>query len=562
MTQSQSCVEFDLLDDEEAFFAPTSSDAIDALMGQFEHELSLLESAASIASGDAFKSSMFYFLDGNTDKDSRSSMSHLTDRLFNPQGAIMSLTELYWRKAIGLTNVYDFMPQKRRDEWETTLTSWRSNHYKRGVDVKNQLPSFEAATVRSSLYSLLDMRPQFLAEKVDGVFSKLSIEHLTNQPEGFSKRLIMWYSYNTYGISADYQKCGYLNDLRSVISKFMGNDEIPHYSTSQMVNDLINRDRFGEWVSLDGNALRIKIFRKGTAHVEIHPDIAYRLNMILSQLHPLAIPSEFRQKPDRKTAKNFGLMQRPLADAVLRAILTIVGLTTNAKERNRREFRLPLHWKDISKFAVDEAVSVLERLGGVLTNDTFSFDYDIQALVGDEIYYSRCVPETKSHQFYPTPKELAMTLSEMASVRPGESVLEPSAGVGGLIDHLAPEVRSNVTCVEVAKLHCEVLRNKGFTEVICDDFLKFASTTKKRWDCILMNPPFSEGRAMEHLKAAQGLLKEGGRLVAIMPSGARNKVVEAGFLVSYSDTLHHAFPGVGVSVVIVTIYKESMAMAA
>ena len=41
--------------------------------------------------------------------------------------------------------------------------------------------------------------------------------------------------------------------------------------------------------------------KKGTAHFEIHPDMAWKLNCVLASMHPMAIPAEFRQKPKKQT---------------------------------------------------------------------------------------------------------------------------------------------------------------------------------------------------------------------------------------------------------------------
>jgi hypothetical protein len=62
--------------------------------------------------------------------------------------------------------------------------------------------------------------------------------------------------------------------------------------------------------------LRAKAFQKGTAHLEIHPDMAWRLNDILAFLYPMAIPAEHRQKP-RTKAKTSALHSNLLPFSVL-----------------------------------------------------------------------------------------------------------------------------------------------------------------------------------------------------------------------------------------------------
>lgn len=66
----------------------------------------------------------------------------------------------------------------------------------------------------------------------------------------------------------------------------------------------------------------VRAYLKGTAHLEVHPEMAWRLNMILANLYPMAIPPQFRQKPKR-APKDFVLMDNPLPFAVLSQLVRI-----------------------------------------------------------------------------------------------------------------------------------------------------------------------------------------------------------------------------------------------
>jgi hypothetical protein len=46
----------------------------------------------------------------------------------------------------------------------------------------------------------------------------------------------------------------------------------------------------GQWMNVDGNLMRVKIFKNGNAHFEIHPDVAWKLNEVLAHSMP-AIPA-------------------------------------------------------------------------------------------------------------------------------------------------------------------------------------------------------------------------------------------------------------------------------
>jgi hypothetical protein len=329
--------------------------------------------------------------------------------------------------------------------------------------------------------------------------------------------------------------CGTIGDLRSIIARFMGRDE-PLYNTNQAGLEYAWRRCCGDWVYLDGGVLRIKIFGPaGTAHLEIHPEMAWRLNNVLHSIYPNAIASAERQRPQRK-ARDFEMIQRPLPFSVLSVIASSVM-------DNPRELWYS-SWSDLDKNVQDEARRVLECLGGVSDGSSswpkFTFDYDTTEVIG-ELLASGCLPDAKAHQYSPTPRWLAERVVELAAIEDGMSVLEPSAGQGGLAD-LLPK---STVCVEISALHCRVLEAKGF-KVHEVDFLRWA--TRVRFDRIVMNPPFDRGRWLLHLERAATLLAPGGRIVAVLPEGAVSRDFLAGWGLVWSEPL--AFPGTSIRVVI------------
>lgn len=196
-----------------------------------------------------------------------------------------------------------------------------------------------------------------------------------------------------------------------------------------------------------------------------------------------------------------------------------------------------------------EAEKVLAMIGGVKRTDGghswFEFDFNSRSAL-DEIISSGCIPDQKTHQFYPTPENVAAAAVEMAQIEPDHSCLEPSAGMGGLAD-LMP--RTKTVCVEISDLHCEVLRAKGHY-VECADFLKWQIAGK--YDRIVMNPPYSEGRWQAHIEHAASMLKLGGRLIAVLPASAKGKDVLPGLNHEWSQVYSNEFAGTSVSVVILS----------
>jgi len=197
-----------------------------------------------------------------------------------------------------------------------------------------------------------------------------------------------------------------------------------------------------------------------------------------------------------------------------------------------------------------EAGRVLERIGGVRTGDgSYAFDYYPHKAI-TEIIVSGCLPDQKAYQFYPTPETVARAAIEAAEIGPRDRCLEPSAGQGGLADHM-PKDRTQ--CVEVSELHCQVLAAKGHS-VAREDFLVWNGGP---FDRIVMNPPFSDGRWQAHLSHAATLLRPGGRLVAVLPASTRGKPVLPGFSLSWSRDYADEFAGTSISVVLLTADKEN-----
>ena len=549
------------------FFAPASTDLVDGLLGQYKMLRADVEQIAALV--DQHKAAVGYFVEGNKQENSRDYRS--VSQIFKLDGAIGALNADFWQRALKMTDVYDYMPNNRREEWNeqirnplgekaARLNKWDIEDGKVQQEWKIQpLPDFEEEAVRSTLEHLLLSRQQFFSERVDGLFRALSGEHVTNRPEGFGKRMILARVYNEYG-HTEYKTSGYIQDLRIIIAKFMGRDEPRWNATDAALNAA--RRRPGEWLTLDGGALRVRGYLKGTAHLEVHPEMAWRLNCILAQLYPLAIPPQFRQKPKRKL-KDFVLMGKPLPFAVLGQL---AGMKAERHEPWRGnkwdEPRQPLttnpfnrvfsYHSDYDKAVRAQAEQVLESIGGVKVMAgphgnvaIWEFDYEPEKVL-EEVIASGCIPDRVSHQFYPTPDGLAEMAVSFAEIVPGDVCLEPSAGTGSLAKFMPVEQTS---CVEVSALHCKVLAAKGF-DVTQADFLKLAADTPHRFDKVVMNPPFSEGRAKAHTEAAASLVRSGGRLVAILPSGMRHTFDLPGWSVSWTKIHENEFEGTSVNVVI------------
>lgn len=517
------------------FFAPVDTSLLGALLTTHKRIAASIEAVDSFMQSDDCKSALGYYLKACREDQGRIGLN--VSGLMQKGKAMAALHSDYWDKALRLTDVLECMPQVRRDEWYELIK-------------KHETPPFEDEAVYLTLQELLNSREKFLAERVEGIFRALSGEHVTNSPAAFGKRMIL-YVMTSYG-TTNYTNEGHISDLRKIIARFMGRDEPTGFGMTTRVIQA-GMAQTGEWLSIDGGAMRIRCYKKGTAHLEMHPDMAWRLNAILATLYPTAIPAEFRTAP-KKRPKDVELMQKQLPFKVVEALASATEHSEiedigYRKVRRTTPNSLVLKTYEMDKFIVRQAGAVLESIGGVKQKaGYYLFDYDPKRIV-NEIIASGCVPDHKSHQFYPTPQELAELAVSYADIEDGMAVLEPSAGQGGIADYLP----AGSMLVEVSALHCEILKEKGHSNVVQGDFLNLSPG---KFDRIVMNPPFSSGRWQAHTEKAAGHLADDGVLVAIVPASAWQKYAIKGFDVDFMSKHDGAFDGTGVSVCIMRITRK------
>lgn len=133
--------------------------------------------------------------------------------------------------------------------------------------------------------------------------------------------------------------------------------------------------------------------------------------------------------------------------------------------------------------------------------------------------------------FYPTPEPLIVKLMEDIDWNYAISILEPSAGKGDIARYCAKKKYSrthhfppydkhswhdaitqiDLDCIEIEPDFRQTLEEEEF-RVIHDDFLTFQ--TQKRYDLIVMNPPFDQGA--KHLLKAMEICERGGTVLCIL----------------------------------------------
>lgn len=130
-------------------------------------------------------------------------------------------------------------------------------------------------------------------------------------------------------------------------------------------------------------------------------------------------------------------------------------------------------------------------------------------------------PRKAQQQFF-TPDDLADEVAVAALIPDAGTVLEPSAGDGALaraVRRLRPGAQ--ISCFEQDPQYGASLIHQEFTTQI-QDFLA-AVPVGRLYDRVVMNPPWTGGQDLKHVKHALSFLKEGGRLVALLPGNFSSK---------------------------------------
>jgi type I restriction-modification system DNA methylase subunit len=186
------------------------------------------------------------------------------------------------------------------------------------------------------------------------------------------------------------------------------------------------------------------------------------------------------------------------------------------------------------------------------------FDDDPQEIL-DTVIHTGYYEKQEDFGYYPTPSIVAKHIVHLAEIEDHHTVLEPSAGQGHIIEELTNT--HNVICGELLERNRKILQEKGFNV----EFTNFLTYKEKKFDRIIMNPPFGQQADIDHVNHAYSLLNEGGKLVSIMSSGvtfrSNNKTVEFrklieqnGYIENLPENSFHT-SGTNVNTVIVVLNK-------
>lgn len=153
---------------------------------------------------------------------------------------------------------------------------------------------------------------------------------------------------------------------------------------------------------------------------------------------------------------------------------------------------------DEKKYAMDEMRPRFEKIANRHTNGT--------------------APEpVTAYQLFQTPPDLAQRLAALIPLEPGQRILEPSAGLGNLLDALEIHKPAEVVAVESSPDCTRHLYTQDRPRVTIKqrDFLSLTPADLGTFDAVVMNPPFHMRSDIRHIRHALQFLRPGGTLAAL-----------------------------------------------
>lgn len=183
-----------------------------------------------------------------------------------------------------------------------------------------------------------------------------------------------------------------------------------------------------------------------------------------------------------------------------------------------------------------KTAKVLTALGGKWSRKhaatIFTEDKDAETAVCEACESGVYVDSKQLFQFFETPESVSNLMLKELCFEPGVkyTVLEPSAGHGALICAVASVCVTDGPDVELTAVELDPKKEGRLKELVgsdsqvtkrlvIGDFLSMSPDGVESlglFDRIIMNPPFTRGQDMLHVRHAFNFLKPGGIMVAIL----------------------------------------------
>lgn len=172
--------------------------------------------------------------------------------------------------------------------------------------------------------------------------------------------------------------------------------------------------------------------------------------------------------------------------------------------------------QQLDRKTYEQVNKVIEMLGGKWNRKQKGhvFDVDPAEKLASVLNSEEATDWKKDYQFFPTPKNLAEHMCDLAEIDSNSFVLEPSCGRGDLADVIWARNPAMLYGVEINKDMDVYLKDKPYDTAVDVDFL--SANIAGYWDRIVMNPPFHNFQDVDHIMEAYRVLADDGILVSVV----------------------------------------------
>jgi predicted RNA methylase len=191
----------------------------------------------------------------------------------------------------------------------------------------------------------------------------------------------------------------------------------------------------------------------------------------------------------------------------------VLTILTNSRIENKILYLPP---DRLERKLYEKVNMVLTQIGGKWNRKIGGhlFEDDPVDAIDEVLLTGKVTDKKKEYQFFPTPDKIAKEICEMAEINSQCDCLEPSAGKGNIADIILDYSPKSLTVIELDEANARYLNGKYDQCFIGQDFLLWE--TKKQFDRIIMNPPFSKKQDIKHILRAWEMLKPKGIIVSIL----------------------------------------------
>lgn len=494
----------------------------------------------------------------------------------------LKLRAKYWKRVFEDLNFFILMSANEKSKWLGSIE-------------KYEVPEFKRENVISVILDIINSSPRFFAERMIFALKGLSKTHLTNSQFGFAGKMIFdeihtgftGKSYNnasicTSDLDNNIHVTEHLDEIRKIVAYICdGNLDSLTKKDFTSSYDLINialksivLNKKNEFL-IDFGRIHIKVFKVGTVHLHIDPEIALKMNDFLACVMPNKIPQKLNKKNYSYNFKKDLVKPRYIqnniinlfdnlrqSDVVKKHFKEIFSNNKNVYTLNKIEEKF-----DISILKNKDFLDVLDSFCGelhILENNNkniyaFSFPFSIEELLSN-LKINNFIDDKITYQQFYTSENLSRIAYEKliededdSKIKTGQ-YLEPSSGKASLLKFLP---KKNTLAVDISLTNSIIAKKLGYKSK-CIDFVDFKKKTYERFDYILMNPPFTLSQAFSHTMACYELLNDNGKLVSILPSSLRESfemLNDGKHNIEISKDFEKEFEGTNVTVFILTIKK-------